>query len=579
MKEIDRKLDVILEKAGQINNYQFLVTFIFLIQFVCTGFIHQCLPYMEKVPFVFIDSSKRSTLITYDICRNESLKYILDKERSSNSIVIDFDIFCNEKKIFFLGFSLYIGMIMGSCTSYIFADSIGRKKILIIFVPIYIFFLCTYRILSPSFGEVGLNLLYLNFFISGYCAEIITVTTTIYICEIVKQNNIPIFVITIITGLPLSNLLGALLFNIKNLDWRNILLIIAGINTIIYLIMFFKLVGSPIFSLNNELFDTFIFDLMDLAKRNKIDLYLDDFNFLRPYINRETKKIIRHKYKQRNAEYLLTSYSINAVDSDTIPSNLGEEEENLFDYVKKPKQSALLLKEDYLLNNDESEGKLKLFGNLKMKDYSPLDLLRFEKQIKNFLILSFLWEITMLIKNGINLKSKYIIEFHEEIYWNIINILLEIISNFIVLMIFLNPKMDLHQSLVCFLIISFIIFTVLLYIDIEKNENAKIVLLISGRFCWTALFAMMFVITSIIYPIMIRTKGLGWNKAFGFIGVIIEIVLTEYIDIKKNVRVFLILDFFTLVISHALPTKIGTFILESPSVINQEKDKIEENAE
>ena len=58
---------------------------------------------------------------------------------------------------------------------------------------------------------MGLNLLYFNFFISGFCGQIIVVTMIIYICEIIKQTNIPIFVIIIITGIPLSNLLGTLL--------------------------------------------------------------------------------------------------------------------------------------------------------------------------------------------------------------------------------------------------------------------------------------------------------------------------------------------------------------------------------
>ena len=242
MKEIDKKIDFILEKAGQINSYQFLVTFIFLIQLICVEFFNQGLSYLEKVPFVFINGSERSILINYEICMNESLTYIIDSKNGINSIAIDFNIFCNKEKIFFLGFSIYIGMILGSRISYIFIDSIGRKRILIIIVPINIIFLCTYKFLNPDFGEWRLYLVYINFFISGFCSQIIVVTMIIYICEIIKQNNIPVFVIIIITGIPLSNLIGTLLFNIRNLDWRNILLIIAGINAVIYFVMIFKLV-------------------------------------------------------------------------------------------------------------------------------------------------------------------------------------------------------------------------------------------------------------------------------------------------------------------------------------------------
>ena len=69
MKETEHKLDILLEKAGQTNNYQFLVTFLFLIQFTCTEFFSQCLPFLERVPYVFIDDSKESVLINHKICR------------------------------------------------------------------------------------------------------------------------------------------------------------------------------------------------------------------------------------------------------------------------------------------------------------------------------------------------------------------------------------------------------------------------------------------------------------------------------------------------------------------------------
>ena len=352
MKEIDKKIDIILEKAGQINGYQFLVTFIFLIQLICVEFINQSLHFLERVPFVFINDSKKSTLINHKICNNESLTYKIDSEKGLNSIVIDFNIFCNKEKIFFLGFSIYIGMIIGSCCSYIFVDSIGRKRTLIIFVPINILFLCTYKFISPDFEEWGLYLVYINFFISGFCNIIIIVTMIIYICEIIKQNNIPVFVIIIITGIPLSNLFGTLLFNITNFDWRYVLLIIAGINAIIYFIMIFKLVRSPIFSLNNELFEPFIFDLMELAKRNKLNLDLNDFSFLLPYINNETRRTIRIKYDRMNKESVGSLYAINKVslleEKNDIENN-EEEEESLFN--DSSKSNNFLIKEDYCKRN------------------------------------------------------------------------------------------------------------------------------------------------------------------------------------------------------------------------------------
>ena len=574
MKETDQKLDILLAKAGQMNNYQFQVTFLFLIQLTCAEFFNQCLPFFEKSPYVFVNNSKESVLITHKICKNEKNNYKFDEKRLPKSIVMDYEIYCNELKIFFLGFMVYLGMIIGACSSYLFADKIGRKKTLVIFIPIHIFFLCTFKILTPSLGYSTLYLIYINIFLLSICCQIIIVTMIIYICEIIKQSDIHIFVILIITGVPLSNLLGTLFFNIKNLDWRNSLLIVAIINFIIYLFILFRLVGSPIFSLNNELFDTFVFDLIELGKKNGKKLCLNDFEFLNPYMSRDKRETIYKKFME----------GINELNSNLITSKsetnlkIENEEDLLSNNNIYEIQSKNALKDDYLLSNDESnEQLLKLFGKLKMKDYSPLDLIRFKKQIKNFLILSFLWLLTMLIKNGINLQSKYIEKMDEKIYLPIFNYLFEIITYYIILYLLLYQKIEFHDSLILLQIISFILFMIILHIDLESYENGEIFLFFSGRICWTCIFALLCVITSIIYPIMIRTKGFGWNKSFAFIGGIISNILIEFVEIKNDIYIFLICEFFTLTLSYGLPYKIGTFILESPSQIPSSKEKDKKN--
>jgi hypothetical protein len=575
MKETEKKLDILLAKAGQIGNYQFQVTFLFLLQLTCAEFFNQCLPFLERSPFVYINDSKESVLINYTICN--STNYIIDKNKIPNSIVMDFEIYCQEKKISYLGLLLYAGMIAGACSSYSFADKIGRKKTLVIFCPIHIIFLCTFKILTPSFWNNCLYLIYLNIFLLGFFCQMIVITMIIYICEVIKQTDIPIFVMLIITGIPLSSLLGTLLFNIDNLDWRDSLLIVAGINFIIYFFIIFTLIGSPIFSLNNELFDTFIFDLIKIGKRNGVKLTLNDFDLLNPYMSRESRQTVYRRFMKE-----INDLNTNLIDNDQnndVEKNLGfnVEEEYLSSKNNVIALSKNALKDDYLLSNNESnEELLKLFGKLKMKDYSPLDLIRFKKQIKNFLILSFLWLVTMLIKNGINLKTKFIPKMNEEIQWSVFNYISEIISYYIMLYLYIKMKIEFHGPLIMLQIISYIIFMFLLYTDLKSNEVMEIILLFTGRLCWSCMFALISVITAIIYPIMIRTKGFGWNKSFGFIGAIIAILLVEYLEIKQANYIFLTFEFFTLTLSYGLPNKIGTFILESPSVIHNDKEKDKE---
>jgi len=292
-------------------------------------------------------------------------------------------------------------------------------------------------------------------------------------------------------------------------------------------------------------------------------------------MTRENRQTIYKKFMEEIKE--LNSNLLNR--NSTLESNINidNEEDALSSNNNYEVVSKTVLKDDYLLSNDvNNEQLLKLFGKLKMKDYSPLDLIRFQKQVKNFLLLSFLWFVTLLIKNGINFQNKYIQKMNEEIYYSILNYVLEIIAYYIILFLYLNPKIEFHDLFKILQLIGFVIFMILLYLDLNEYENSEIFLLFSGRLCWTCIFSLLSIITVIIYPIMIRTKGFGWNKSFGFLGSISSIFLNEYKDIKYAIYIFLILEFFSLTLSYGLPSQIGTFILESPSHIPKKKNKEKE---
>ena len=145
------------------------------------------------------------------------------------------------------------------------------------------------------------------------------------------------------------------------------------------------------------------------------------------------------------------------------------------------------------------------------------------------------------------------------------------------LFLLIKPQVEFHDSLIILQLISFIIFMIILYIGPENYNNGQIILLIAGRLCWSGMFALLSVMTAIIYPIMIRTKGFGWNKSFGFVGAIISNILIEYSHINNGLIIFLVFEFFSMTLSYGLPKKIGTFILESPSHIPNTKEKDKEN--
>ena len=79
-----------------------------------------------------------------------------------------------------------------------------------------------------------------------------------------------------------------------------------------------------------------------------------------------------------------------------------------------------------------------LFGESKMKDFTPLDLLIFNSQIKNFTLLCIIWIITDIIRTGLDFRKKYIYEYIDRIEFPIIYCCLEIFLSF--LLLFINYK-------------------------------------------------------------------------------------------------------------------------------------------
>lgn len=80
-----------------------------------------------------------------------------------------------------------------------------------------------------------------------------------------------------------------------------------------------------------------------------------------------------------------------------------------------------------------------------------------------------------------------------------------------------------------------------------------------GKVCCHVVYLVMYVITSEIYPIMIRTKGVGFNIGFSGIGTIISIFLIENLDFDSLILYFLLFNFFLLLYVMDYQIKLGLF--------------------
>ena len=564
MEIVGNKLDALLKKAGQANKYQILMGFLFSLEFTFLQFFEHGVTFLQSKPYVFYQGHKESVKLDSEICDNGDYK--IDTSQPISSIVIDFEIYCEPSKIYLISICFYAGMIIGSCSSYLFADKIGRKKTLNIFIPIHIITSFLFELARKNLFENSIYFLYVNLFLLGCSSYIIIITMLIYICEITKQETAPLFVTFVLAGRPLSGLLSSLFFIFTLYDWRHVLSIMAGFNIFLFLFIYFKICGSYIYALNNEHYPQFAKFLIQLSNLNGKNLVLSDFDFLSPYMSLEDRKSTYNKI-----EKVINNYSNDFENNLINKKDTNSESENVTNIT----ENKNALKDEYLIDDEDEKDRpvLSLFGKLKMKDYSPLDLLRFQSQIKNFAILSFIWGVSLIIKNGINLTWKNIPEYKNYYILIFFTYIAEYLCYYLIYLIYSSNQSAFHKLLVSIQLLS---FTFLVFSIYNKNSVLFFILLSVIKVLMSCMFLILFIITSLIYPMMIRTKGLGWNTATGFLGAIITPFLVENIEEDNLVLYYLAFQFFALTFSYGLPNRIGNMILDVPYKRKNEDESYDE---
>ena len=233
------------------------------------------------------------------------------------------------------------------------------------------------------------------------------------------------------------------------------------------------------------------------------------------------------------------------------------------------------MKDVYLLSLGEDTDLTvrSLFGESKMKDYTPLDLLRFNSQIKHFLCLTFIWIVTIIIRSGIEFRKKYMIDYIGKIKYPISNFCLDICLPILLLAIYHKYHYSIHKILLTANILQFV-FLVFVGFFIQKlHEETQVVFMMLAKVCSHVVYLVMYIITVAIYPIMIRTKGAGFNIGFSAIGTIVAIFLVENLKIDSLILYFLLFNFFSSVICYGLPMKVGTLLLDNPKYLRDLEDE------
>lgn len=616
MEDICLKIENLFVKAGHTHRYQFIITFLFTIEFCCTHFLNYFIPFFERVPSVRLNGSTETIEFNYSLCGNLHDYTIYDDTNKQTSIVQEFNFICNKRKIYFIGLCYHVGKFIGSCLSYLFIDNLGRKIPLLIFIPISIVLMACFRFMKASNSDNWIYGIYVDLFLSGFCNYVIIIDILIYISEIVKQTKIPYFIMAVATGASLSGLSATITFYAdKSLDWRDILLIFAGIHLLVYIFIIFIQIDSPMFALNMEKFEDFSNYLTKIASFNGKELTRQDFAFLAPYMKKEKRQRMFGKEKNKKAQDTSSSSSATYdLESESYVSEINDKESIEVKALKKikkerekdiaftsggntikageeliitnpytppvqRKQSIFVrneaMKDIYLLSlgEDQDVPVKSLFGESKMKDFTPLDLLRFNSQIKNFSLMTIIWILSTIIRSGIEFRKKFIYDYIDRLEYPISDFCLEIFLPLLLLFIYHKYTYSLQRILVTSNILQFVFFSLVCFFIQKAHTRTQVVFLMLGKVCSHAVYLIMYVLKLIIYPIIIRTKGAGFNIGFSAIGTIVAIFIIEHLKLGSLILYFLLFNFFSSVMSFGLPMKIGTLLLDDPKLIKDQEDE------
>ena len=544
MKELSKKLDNVFKKAGLFNKYQIIIVLIFIFQFTSCQYFNIAVPYLDDPPYIFLLNNTESVLLKIEMCKNDINKeFKIDYSKSFNSLTIRLKIYCDKNKTNFIEIAYLSSSIIGSFFSYIFADYLGRKLTLLILLPIKIicYFLFGFCIFENYYFMMCLLI------IIGFLNYIIMITILVYISEVIEHQNIPIFICLIISGLPISGMITFTFFNIIIKSWEITTIFFGILSLFLYIFIFIFLIESPVYNLLNGKIDFFEENIQKIANFNNKIIKKDDFEFLSSYK-------LKEKYSLNQS--LL---SFNEIGQSLLKNDIESEYDNTIKYKKLQSNISNESKMDiYIEKNPLSKI---VFGKFKMKDYTPIHLLKSKNQISNFLILSYIWMACLISKDAINYHKKKFIPNPGYDIITLLSYFADYFSFFLILLFLSFQKLSIQPILVGLLLFSYILLSICLVID---NIKIEMILIYISEICWNCLYLLLYIITSLIYPSVLRTKGLSYNKGLGKVGTLMGPLYFRYED-NDNFYILehLLFSFFSIVLSYGLPQKIGFLFFDN----------------
>jgi hypothetical protein len=508
MNENDIKY--LTSKVGDSHLYQYLTLALIFLLYGTTEFFVISLPMLERKPTVVFTNDIGEivkTTINYTICEKYP-HFQIDDTDPESSLVIDLNIFCDKTSTLLIGVTLFIGVLIGSLTSHYSTDRLGRKTTASIFSILYTITLCCFYFIGNDPIHV-----FIVIFLVGFFHSIVLLAAIILLTEVINKVLIAMFITVIYCAYRIFGLFYNYLFIEMN-NWRLVVLMIAAINLFILIIFHLVIVESPRFYIGKKDKDGLIKSLNYIAKVNRKPAIDNDIALIE-------ENLLKYGEPGISTNVLFTSF----IGQSTNPEAI----------------STTLIRRDRVIHQ-----------------YTVLDLLKYESQRYNFLILNYLWFITSLIVCVLNINAKNITG---DIYTNIFILYGSDLVVCILTSLLTNTKVFGRKRLVILLIlIAIIAMELSLFTDQDNRSYYFKIGLIIAQVSLTALFNIELIISNEMYPTVLKAVGLGYNTAFAKVGSIIAPWAVEVINIDSDMVVFSALSVFGIMISFFLKDTYGKYM-------------------
>lgn len=528
---MDHEIEKIINKAGRNNKYQFIVSFIFFILYGAGEYLTIILPLLQAKPIVTFkdeDGITHTSVLNYTICENYPSFDI--KTDHYVSLITELKIHCDRTLIILTTFLLFLGAAVGSVLTYNISDNYGRKTTLLLSTII----LAILQI--PLYWMYDLTFFYIWFFIYGMVYTSITVTTLVYVIEMVRKSHIAIFCSIIFSSHSFTGIICTIFFMKFQNHWRFIFFVMIFVYLLLIPSTYYYIDESPAFHYAQGNFEKFFESVMRIAGRNGKMLIDKDFRLSLGEKSTDVKSI-----SNDSSNPFTSKINSSDINNEKIEKNYLKESEEILDI-----KSSLL--DQYKTYFIESHNK-KL-----MSEFSLIDLIRYDSQRIYFLILCYMFLSLAIIFNGLSINIKNL---NGNIFVNSIivfslDIIVTISVGFISNTVFFGRK----TTLTLLLLISFCSYMTCIFAVNHPEESLCTYSLFTSRTCMVSLLCVLCFYSNEIYPTVLRTKGLGVNYAlFKFGGAIAPFVI-EKMSTENLLLVFCILNLFALLVSFILPETI-----------------------